>query len=55
MKKSYKTALEIILAFCKKEKYVNTESIITICETVLREREEATNVQSENETEMSSL
>lgn len=55
MKKSYKTALEIILAFCKKEKYTNTETIITICETVLREREEAKDVQSENKTEVSAL
>ena len=37
MEKTYKTALEIILMFCKKDTYTHIEDIQLICETVLKE------------------
>lgn len=37
MEQRYKTALEIILALCKKDGYTRVEDIMLICETALAE------------------
>ena len=35
MEQAYKKGLEIILNMCKKERYIDKEHVILICETVL--------------------
>jgi hypothetical protein len=40
MEKVYKSALEIILEFCKEDSYSTTKNIKLVCETVLKKKTE---------------
>jgi hypothetical protein len=38
MEQRYQTALEIILAMCERDKYLNGDDVKLVCETALKER-----------------